>query len=383
MKSKLKVTTKRKDSGEKKHSHLTISLIAVAVGLIFAFLLTILTGRSPFDLLTALVRSMTGFNLQNLGSFNIMYVLNWFLNAVPIIMTGLSVAFAYRTGLFNIGGEGQIIAGSTAAAAVALLVKLPPIIHPIACILAAAAAGALWGFLPGFLKAYRGINEVVICIMMNYCGMYACAWFTKVFLPIDPNTNDRTIAIMESAELKQVFSNSTSQFNWGFIVALLAVVLFWFVIEKTTFGYSLRATGFNKEAARFAGMKVERNITMSMMISGALTGIAGALLILGIYRYGRIFTSFDNFGFDGISVALVGGSTGIGVLLAGMLFGLFKAASGNLQLFNIPKEISELIQAIIIYLVAIQYAIVLLLDKISERKIKKKEIEEKPEGGNV
>ena len=350
MKSKLKVTRSKrvKDNSENKHSHLTISLIAVAVGLLFAFLLTIATGRNPFDLLTALVRSMTGFNLQNPDSFNIMYVLNWFLNAVPIIMTGLSVAFAYRTGLFNIGGEGQIIAGSTAAAAVALLVELPPIIHPIACILAAAAAGALWGFLPGFLKAYRGINEVVICIMMNYCGMYACSWFTKVFLPIDPNTNDRTIAIMESAELKQVFSNSTSQFNWGFIVALIAVVLFWFVIEKTTFGYSLRATGFNKEAARFAGMKVERNITLSMMIAGALSGIAGALLILGIYRYGRIFTFFDNYGFDGISVALVGGSTGIGVLLAGMLFGLFKAASGNLQLFNIPKEISELIQAIII-----------------------------------
>lgn len=385
MKSKLKVTRSKrgKDNSENKHSHLTISLIAVAVGLLFAFLLTIATGRNPFDLLTALVRSMTGFNLQNPDSFNIMYVLNWFLNAVPIIMTGLSVAFAYRTGLFNIGGEGQIIAGSTAAAAVALLVELPPIIHPIACILAAAAAGALWGFLPGFLKAYRGINEVVICIMMNYCGMYACSWFTKVFLPIDPNTNDRTIAIMESAELKQVFSNSTSQFNWGFIVALIAVVLFWFVIEKTTFGYSLRATGFNKEAARFAGMKVERNITLSMMIAGALSGIAGALLILGIYRYGRIFTFFDNYGFDGISVALVGGSTGIGVLLAGMLFGLFKAASGNLQLFNIPKEISELIQAIIIYLVAIQYAIVLLLDKFNTRKRKKKEIEEKPEGGNV
>lgn len=385
MKSKLKVTRSKrvKDNSENKHSHLTISLIAVAVGLLFAFLLTIATGRNPFDLLTALVRSMTGFNLQNPDSFNIMYVLNWFLNAVPIIMTGLSVAFAYRTGLFNIGGEGQIIAGSTAAATVALLVELPPIIHPIACILAAAAAGALWGFLPGFLKAYRGINEVVICIMMNYCGMYACSWFTKVFLPIDPNTNDRTIAIMESAELKQVFSNSTSQFNWGFIVALIAVVLFWFVIEKTTFGYSLRATGFNKEAARFAGMKVERNITLSMMIAGALSGIAGALLILGIYRYGRIFTFFDNYGFDGISVALVGGSTGIGVLLAGMLFGLFKAASGNLQLFNIPKEISELIQAIIIYLVAIQYAIVLLLDKFNARKRKKKEIEEKPEGGNV
>lgn len=367
----------------KKHSHLKISLIAVATGLIFAFLLTIVTGKSPFDLLTALVRQMTGFNLQKPGAINITYVLNWFMNAVPIILTGLSVAFAYRTGLFNIGGEGQIIAGSTAAAAVALLVELPPIIHPIACILAAAVAGALWGFLPGFLKAYRGINEVVVCIMMNYSAMYSCAWITKKFLPMDPTTNARTINILESAELKQVFTNTTSQFNWGFLVAILALFIFWFIIEKTTFGYSLRATGFNSEAARFAGMKVERNITLSMMISGALCGAAGALLILGIYRYGRINLTFDNYGFDGISVALVGGAQSIGVLLAGLLFGLFKAASGNLQLFQIPKEISELIQAIIIYLVAIQYAIVLLLDKIDERKKNKHQLKKNAEGGNV
>lgn len=367
----------------KKHSHLKISLIAVATGLIFAFLLTILTGKSPFDLLTALVRQMTGFNLKKPGSVNITYVLNWLMNAVPIILTGLSVAFAYRTGLFNIGGEGQIIAGSTAAAAVALLVKLPPIIHPIACILAAALAGALWGFLPGFLKAYRGINEVVVCIMMNYSAMYSCAWFTKKFLPIDPTTNARTINIFESAELKQVFTNTTSQFNWGFLVAIVALVIFWFIIEKTTFGFSLRATGFNKEAARFAGMKVERNVTLSMMISGALSGAAGALLILGIYRYGRINVAFDNYGFDGISVALVGGAQAVGVLLAGLLFGLFKAASGNLQLFQIPKEISELIQAIIIYLVAIQYAIVLLLDKIDAKEKNKNKLKENAEGGNA
>ncbi len=366
----------------KKYSHLTISLIAVATGLIFAFLLTLLTGKNPYDLLTALVRSMTGFNLQNIGSFNITYVLNWFLNAVPIILTGLSVAFAYRTGLFNIGGEGQIIAGSTAAAAVAILFDLPPVIHPIVCILAAALAGALWGLLPGFLKAYRNINEVVICIMMNYSGMYFCSWFTKRFLPIDPNTNERTISILKSAELPQVFTSTTSQFNWGFLVAIIGLFVFWFIIEKTTFGYSLRATGFNKEAARFAGMKVERNITLSMMIAGAFSGIAGAVLILGIYKYGRIFTTFDNYGFDGISVALVGGAQSIGVFLAGLLFGLFKAASGNLQLFNIPKEISELIQAIIIYLVAIQYAITLLLNKINMKK-NKNQLENKVEGGNT
>lgn len=355
-----------------KNNKLMISLIAVFIGFLSSFVLVLITGRNPFDLLTAFVRTMTGFNLQNLSAgMNPVFVLNWFKFATPIMLTGLSVAFAYRTGLFNIGGEGQIIAGSVAAAAVALLVELPTGVHTIACLIAAALAGALWGFLPGFLKAYRGINEVVVCIMMNYIGLYAANIFTRAFLPIDRITHARTITFPETAILHQVVKSTSSQFNWGFIVALLAIVVFWFIIEKTTFGYSLRATGFNKEAARFAGMKVERNVTLSMMISGALCGLAGAVLILGDYKFGRIYTGFDNFGFDGISVALVGGSQAIGVFLAGLLLGMFKAASGNLQIFNIPSEISDLVQAVIIYLVAIQFAFILIIDKWRDKKEKK------------
>lgn len=368
----------------KKHNPLVISLIAVVIGLLFAFILVAVTGRSPYGLLTALVRSMTGFNLQNPEKgVNMMFVLNWFKYAVPMVLTGLSVAFAYRTGLFNIGGEGQYIAGGTAAAFVALCIDLPPIIHPIVCLLAAAAAGALWGLLPGLLKAYRGINEVVICIMMNYSAMYICNWLTRAFLPIDPNTNARTISFPDTAVLQKVSDSTASLFNWGFLAAILGIIIFWFVIEKTTFGYSLKATGFNKEAARFAGMKVERNITLSMMIAGAFCGVAGAIMILGEYKYGRIYPGFDNYGFDGISVALVGAANGIGVLLAGMLFSLLKAASGNLQIFEIPKEIASIVQAIIIYLVAIQYAIILVLNKINFQGFKKKKKPEAIEGGEA
>lgn len=359
----------------KKYNPLVISLIAVVSGILFAFIVVAVTGKSPFGLLSALVRTMTGFNLQKPEQgINMLFVLNWWKYAVPMILTGLSVAFAYRTGLFNIGGEGQIIAGGVAAAFVALCVDLPPIIHPIVCLLAAAIAGALWGFLPGILKAYRGINEVVICIMLNYSAMYLGNWLTRAFLPIDPNTNARTIAFPDSAILKQVTTATPSQFNWGFLTAIIGLILFWFIIEKTTFGYSLKATGFNKEAARYAGMKVEKNITLSMMISGAFCGVAGALFILGEYKYGRIYTTFDNFGFDGISVALVGASNAVGVFFSGLLFSLLKSASGNLQAFQIPKELSEIVQAIIIFLVAIQYGIILLLNKLNlERFFKKKD----------
>ena len=362
----------------KKHSQFKMSLIAVGIGFLFAFIVVIIAGRSPMNLLAAIIKSISGFNiLRPSDPVTLVNTLNWLKYAVPITLTGLSVGFAYRTGLFNIGGEGQILVGGTAAAAVGLLVDLPPVIHPIACLLAGALAGALWGMVPGILKAYRNINEVVICIMMNYVGLYATSWFTRAFLPIDPATNARTIDLKETAVLGKVFDNIPSLFNWGFLVAIIGVIVFWFIMEKTTFGYSLRATGFNKEGARFAGMKVERNVALSMMISGAFCGLAGAVLILGEFGYGRIQTTFDNFGFDGISVALVGGSNAIGIMLSGLLFGLLKSASSNLQMMNIPKEVSELAQAVIIYLIAIQYAIILVLEKMSEKKEQKKKIVDK------
>lgn len=366
----------------KKHSALKISLIAVVAGILLGFIIVAITGRSPVDMFYALFRSMTGFNLAKPDKpINMMYVLNWFLESMPIILTGLSVGFAYRTGLFNIGGEGQYMVGSTAAAACALLLDLPLIPHLIVCILAGTLAGALWGFLPGFLKAYKNINEVVICIMLNYTGMHFSNFIVRYFLPIDPNTNARTVNFPETAVLPQITDATSSFFNWGVILVLICLVLYWFILEKTTFGFSLRATGFNSDCARFAGMKVQRNTVYSMMIAGALSGAAGAIVVLGVFKYGRIFTMFDNYGFDGISVALVGAGNAVGIGLSGLLFGLLKACGNNFQLFGIPKEISELIQAAIIFLVAIQYGVVLLLNKFDikfSRKNKKQ-----VEGGNA
>ena len=166
----------------KKHSQLKISLVAVGVGFLFAFLVVIVAGRNPLNLLAAIIKSISGFNILRPNEpVTLVNTLNWLKYAVPITLTGLSVGFAYRTGLFNIGGEGQILVGGTAAAAVGLLVDLPPIIHPIVCLVAGALAGAVWGMVPGILKAYRKINEVVICIMMNYIGLYAIQSITLSF----------------------------------------------------------------------------------------------------------------------------------------------------------------------------------------------------------
>ena len=362
----------------KKTNALTISLIAVIAGFLLGIIVVVITGRNPINMLYAIVKSMLGIDLSRPGfSFNIVFVLNWLVECVPLILTGLSVAFAYRTGLFNIGAEGQYMMGSTAATVVALFVKAPHLIHILLCVIAAMAAGALWGALPGLLKATRNIHEVVICIMMNYIGIHFANYLVRNHMPIDTKTNQRTIGFPTSAYIDQVLRSVTSQFNWGFIFVIIAVVVFWFIIEKTAFGYSLKATGFNKDAAEFSGMKVRTNIVLSMVISGALSGLAGAVVVLGIFKYGRIFLGFDNYGFNGIPVALVGAASASGVVLAGLLFGLLKACSNSFQVFNIPKEISDLIQASIIYLVAIQYGIHYLVDRINKKG--KTEVS----GGNV
>lgn len=352
-----------------KNRVLTISLIAILIGFLLGFVVVIITGRSPLDMLYAIIRSMTGFNLATPEKpANFAFILNWFLDSMPIILTGLSVGFAYRTGLFNIGAEGQFIVGSTAASFTALLVDLPMIPHVTLCVVSGMVAGAIWGFIPGILKAYRNVNEVVICIMLNYCGWYFSNFLVRTFLPIDFNTNVRTIPFPETAILPQITDQITSQFNWGIIVVALCLIFYWFILEKTSFGFSLRATGFNSEAARFAGMKIKRNTVYSMMIAGALAGAAGAIVVCGVFKYGRIFTMFDNYGFDGISVALVGAGNAFGIGLAGLLFGLLKSCSLSFQRAGIPKEISQLIQAVIIFSVAIQYGLIAYLKKIKKKK---------------
>ena len=356
---------------------LMISLIAVSLGFLLGMIVVLITGRNPINMIFAVIKSMTGFDLSKPGvPFNIVFVFNWFMECIPFILTGLSVAFAFRTGLFNIGGEGQYMVGSTAAAAVALFIEAPHFLHVTLCILAAGIAGALWGAIPGLLKAYRNIHEVVVCIMMNYMGFHFCNMLVRRTMPIDPYTNARTIAFPRTASLDQVLNTITSQFNWGFIIVIIAVIVFRFIIEKTTFGYSLKATGFNKDAAEFAGMKVKRNIVYSMAIAGSLAGIAGACVVLGIFRYGVIFLGFDNYGFNGIPVAFVGAATAPGVFLAGMLFALLKACNNSFQMFGIPKEISELIQSTIIYLIAIQYGIIYVVDKLKKKETDIVELEE-------
>lgn len=342
---------------------LLLPLLAILFGFALGAAVLVATGKSPVAMLEAMAKGVTGLDLRD-GGFNSRHIGEFVAQTLPIILTGLSVGFAFRTGLFNIGAEGQLMAGSVAATAVALWVPAPPGLHVLLVVLAAMAAGGAWGAVPGYLKARFNVHEVVVAIMMNYVALYLNNWaVVDLFGSAD---HVRTATFPAAATLKSAGLSALthgSRLNWGFVPVLLSLVAYWFLIERTTFGFSLRAVGFNKDGARFAGMKVNRNIVTSMVISGAFAGLAGAVITAGIFNFGRALPAAEGYGFDGIAVALVGANCAVGILLSGLLFGMLKAGQLLMQVQGIPKEIASIIQASILLFVAVKYGIDHLLGR--------------------
>jgi simple sugar transport system permease protein len=352
----------------KERSKMLVPLLAVLLGFLTGALVIVVTGKSPLGMIQAMVRTLTGFDVTGAADFNPYYIGEFLLQSMPIILTGLSIGFAFRTGLFNIGAEGQLMVGSLAAVAVALLVKAPPVVHATLCLLGAAGAGALWGAVPGYLKARFNVHEVVVTIMLNYVALHFSNWGYLLFGSVD---RVKTPEFPPSASLKSEFLTALTngaRFNWGVLVVILALVLYWFVVEKTTFGFGLRAVGFNKDAARYAGMKVERNTVLSMVIAGAFAGLAGAVITLGTFNFGRVLASMEGYGMDGIAVALVGGNAAPGILLSGLLFGMLKAAQPLMQTRGIPREISGIIQSSIVLFVAMSLGLEALLNLLRKKR---------------
>ncbi len=351
----------KQESGAKRRKVL-IPLVAVGLGFVLGSIVILMTGKSPLLMFNAIIQGITGLNLMS-GSFNPRHIGELVVQAMPIILTGLSVGFAFRTGLFNIGAEGQLMVGALAATAVALTVKAPTAIHVPLILLAGMGAGAIWGAVPGFLKARFNVHEVVVTIMLNYTALHFNNWtILNVFGSVDRvKTADFPLTALLKDPWLASFTNG-SRLNWGFVPVILAVLAYWFIIEKTTFGYGLRAVGFNKEAARYAGMKVDRNVVLSMVIAGAFAGLAGAIITTGTFSFGRALPAAEGYGFDGIAVALVGMNMAPGVLLAGLLFGVLKSAGPLMQSAGIPREIGGIIQASIVMFVAMKLGIERIID---------------------
>ena len=358
--------------GNEKNHRILIPLIAIILGFIVGILIMILSGINPSKLFISLVRSVFGINIDKIGTgktvFNPRYIGEYFVYCMPIVLTGLSVAFAFRTGLFNIGAEGQLMVGSFTSIFIGIMFKGPSFLILFLMIVGGAFAGAIWGFVPGYLKARFNVHEVVVTIMMNYTALYLTNYYYK---QLPGSTNSKTVELAEGLTLKSELLSSitnNSRLNWGFILVVFAIFTFWFIIEKTTFGYELKAVGHNQHAARYAGMKVERNAALSMMIAGAYAGLGGVVIAIGTFGYGRVLPSAEGYGFDGIAVALVGGLSGLGSLFGGLLFGALKAAQPIMQSSGIPRDIAIIISSMIVLFVAMQNGIKIVLKKMGGAK---------------
>lgn len=271
--------------------------------------------------------------------------------STPYIFAGLAVAVGFRCGLFNIGAEGQFFIGALGAAFVGYSIQgLPAFIHLPLALLGGAAAGALWGAVPGFLKARFGAHEVVNTIMMNWIAFRLSDWLLNGpmmavgYRPVTPN-------VEVTAELPRFFPDPL-RFNWGFFLALAFAALVYWLLFKTTLGFEIRAVGANPDAAKYSGMSVVRNFVLVMAISGALAGLAGSVQVLGVDHWvGSGFSA--GYGFDSIALALLGKSHPLGVVLAGLLFGILRGGATSMQsLAGVPIHIISVIQGMVIIFVA-------------------------------
>ena len=292
-------------------------------------------------------------------------------NAAPLIMTGLSVAFAFKTGLFNIGAAGQYTLGAYGALYCAIMLKLPWFV----CLIAATILGGIWGAIPGFFKAYFNINEVITSIMFNWIGLYLVneLIYQNGTGPMYDVRNTRTMNLSKNADYAQSIIpdfglNKLFQTNSTTIAIFLAAavaVLIWVVLNKTTFGYELKAVGLNKNAARYAGINEKKNVILSMTIAGALAGFgAGLFYLSGGGEWNPLnSTSLPAMGFNGIATALLANSNPIGTIFSSLFISHISVGGAYLPTKYFPSEIADLISGIIIYLCAFSMLFRTLFEK--------------------
>jgi general nucleoside transport system permease protein len=341
-----------------------ISLIAIILGLLAGGILMLFIGSNPIEGYSYLFQGALK-NIERIG--------NTLATATPLIFAGLSVAFAFKTGLFNIGTSGQMLIGGLFATAIGLTFDFPRPILLLVMMLMGILGGALWAFIPGLLKAKFNVHEVVSTIMMNWVAYWTVyyvvpGYFKGEFL----ETESRKLpdaATLRVSFLTEWFDGS--YINLGLFLGVIAVIIIGFIINKTTLGFELKAVGFNRHAAEYAGMRVNRNIILSMLISGGLAGLGGVTLYTGNASTIQIGI-LPNQGFDGIAVALLGANAPIGVFFAAILFGILYSGTGFMNaMTEIPPELANTIIAIVIYFAATSILIERVMNKFSRKRSNK------------
>ena len=324
------------------------TLISIVIGFVVGAILLSIAKINPLDAYKQL------FN----GVFGKPKFMVWCLiYAAPLIFTGLSVAFSFKTGVFNIGAEGQFVVGSLTACVLGILVKAPAIIHVPLCFIGAALAGGIWGAIVGVLKIKKGVNEVLSYIMFNWIAFYLSNFVVNLSIIHKDGGGEATKDIAATARILApksiIAATGASAANYGFILAIVFAVIVWFIINRTTLGFKLRAVGFSNTAAQYAGIDTGKSFLTAMAFSGALAGIGGDVQLMGMS--GRIsqFSGQEGYGFQGITVALIASSNPIACIFAGIFYGAMKYGGGKLSLVNAPAEVVDIIMGIIILFIAI------------------------------
>jgi simple sugar transport system permease protein len=272
--------------------------------------------------------------------------------AGPLIAAGLGVALTFRAGLFNIGGQGQMLMAAAWSSFAASQIHLPYGLHLIVAMLFGFVGAGLWGFIAGFLKAKTGAHEVIVTIMLNYIALSIVTYLmrTPILHDMDKGNNPQTLPPDVTAIFPLILGEDY-QLRLSFILCILAVVVYWWIMKRSALGFRLRMVGLNPDAARAAGINVERTWIIAMVLSALFLGLAGLNQAIG--RDGNFNQNVDEgIGFDGITVALLGNSSPIGVMFAGILFGAFKAASPAMQSADVSPEILGILQALIVLFIA-------------------------------
>lgn len=344
-----------------KRNRFLYTVLAIILGILIGSIILLVSGTNPIE----------AYKVIFFGAFGKPKYISWtIVKAVPLILTGLSVAFAFNTGLFNIGAEGQYIVGSIGALVVGLLVDLPPVLHGLVALLAGALCGYIWGAIVGILKAKFEVNEVISSIMMNWIGFYLSNYLLS--FPILRNIeSDNSYSIKNTASIKILGSWKTSEagravlannkflrdilnppVNFGIIIAIVAALVIWYILKKTTLGYELRAVGFNDKAAEYGGISINKSIVTSMGIAGILAGLAGAITVLGVSGNIGIMAGQEGYGFDGMAVALIAGNNPLGTIPAALLYAGLTYGGGKLTTIGTYSEVVKIIVGIMILFIA-------------------------------
>jgi general nucleoside transport system permease protein len=355
-----------------------VPLLTTLLAFFVGGLVMLVTGKDPIAVYEAIWKGTglqwlfpwtTGAD-RDLAASNLQQTL---IITTPLILTGLAVAFAFRAGLFNIGGNGQYIVGSIAAVWVgSSFADMPSLLHILLAILAACAAGAFWAGIAGFLKATTGAHEVISTIMLNYIALWIGVWLFSLGGPLQNEAQKSIPAseyVVEGAKLPVFWGDPVLQgLHIGIFIALFAVVVFWVLLNRSTIGYEVRAVGFNPEAARYSGMSVGKNYILVMAVCGLFAGLAGAIDVLGWqFRIATNDLPIVYFGFIGIAVALLGRNTAVGTVAAALLFGALYSGTSQRNLDptifepSLAQNLTFIIQGLVILIVSADVLVLAML----------------------